>query len=44
MCRAGFSPRNQAMSLYVMPGFKNQGRLLKKLGNHQHGKGCLYIR
>jgi Domain of unknown function (DU1801) len=40
----GFSPRKQALTLYFMPGFKGQGELLKKLGKHKTGKGCLYIK
>ena len=40
---AGFSPRKQNLTLYVM--FGNQGSpLLKKLGKHTTSKGsCLYI-
>jgi hypothetical protein len=40
----GFSPRKQALTLYVMPGFKGHGELLKKLGKHKTGTGCLYIK
>ena len=40
----GFSPRKQALSVYVIPGFKRFGTLLKKLGKHKTGKSCLYIR
>jgi len=40
----GFSPRKEALTLYFMPGFKGQGELLKKLGKHKTGKGCLYIK
>jgi hypothetical protein len=39
----GFSPRKQALTLYVLCGFDGQGGLLKKLGKHKTGKGCLYI-
>ena len=38
---AGFSPRAQNLTLYVMGGFDNE--TLKKLGNYKTGKGCLYI-
>ena len=44
MCMVGFSPRSQALTLYVMPGFKDQDNLLQKLGKHKSGKGCLYIK
>jgi hypothetical protein len=38
----GFSPRVQNLTLYTMGGF--DGELLKKLGKHKTGKGCLYIK
>src|SRR6476660_6264072 len=37
----GFSPRVQNITLYAMGGFDIE--LLKKLGRHKTGKGCLYI-
>lgn len=40
---AGFSPRKQNLTLYVMPGFGNLEDLLEKLGKHKTSKGCLYI-
>jgi hypothetical protein len=40
----GFSPRKQNLTLYIMPGFKEYGDLLKKLGKHKTGKSCLYIK
>jgi hypothetical protein len=40
---AGFSPRKQNMSLYVMMGFDKYQDLLGKLGKFKTGKGCLYI-
>jgi hypothetical protein len=39
----GFSPRKQNLTLYVMPGFKKYGALLKKLGKCKTSVGCLYI-
>ena len=39
----GFSPRKQSFTLYLMCGFHGQGELMKKLGKHKTGKGCLYI-
>lgn len=41
---AGFSPRKQALTLYVIPGFKHFESLMKKLGKHKTGKSCLYIK
>jgi hypothetical protein len=39
----GFSPRKQNLSLYLMSGMSKNPALLKKLGKHKTGKGCLYI-
>ncbi len=39
----GYSPRKQAITLYIMPGFSNYDALMKKLGKHKTGKSCLYI-
>lgn len=38
----GFSPRKQALVLYVMPGFDGYADLLSKLGRFGTGKSCLY--
>lgn len=38
---AGFSPRSQNLTLYMMGGL--DGETLKKLGKYKTGKGCLYI-
>jgi hypothetical protein len=43
-CLTGFSPRKQNITLYVMPGATDREDLLKKLGKHKAGKGCVYIR
>ena len=40
----GFSPRKQALTVYVMPGFSKYGSLMKKLGKYKTGKSCLYIK
>lgn len=40
----GFSPRKQALTLYVIPGFKHFEALMGKLGKYKTGKSCLYIR
>ena len=44
MILAGFSPRAQNLTLYNMNGFEKIDDLLKKLGKHTTGKGCLYIK
>lgn len=41
----GFSPRKSNLTIYIMPGFKSYGPLLKKLGKHKvSGGSCIYIR
>ena len=40
----GLSPRKQALTVYIMPGFEHFGPLMKKLGKYKTGKSCLYIR
>lgn len=40
----GFSPRKQALSLYIMSGFSEYEALLGKLGKHKTGKSCLYVK
>jgi hypothetical protein len=39
----GFSPRKQNLVLYISGTVEKQQALLKKLGKHKTGKGCLYI-
>ena len=39
---AGFSPRKQALTLYLMGGKSKE--LLNKLGAHSSGVGCLYLK
>jgi hypothetical protein len=39
----GFSPRKQNLTLYIPGTVEKQQSLLKKLGKHKTGKGCLYI-
>ena len=41
--RVGFSPRKANISLHLVCDIKTHGDLLKKLGKHKTGKGCLYI-
>lgn len=38
----GFSPRKNALSLYITGAVENS-KLMEKLGKHKTGKGCLYI-
>ena len=40
---AGFSPRKQSLTLYIMSGFDKHDSLLAKLGKYKTGKSCLYI-
>jgi hypothetical protein len=40
----GFSPRKQALTLYIMSGFKRYDALLAKLGKFKTGKAYLYIK
>ena len=40
----GFSPRKQALTIYIMAGFRNFDALMKKLGKYKTGKSCLYIK
>jgi len=39
----GFSPRKAKISLYFAPGEEQREALLKNLGKHTSGKGCVYI-
>lgn len=47
MCRAGFSPRKSAMTLYVLGHYLDRqpeaDALLARLGKHKNGTSCLYI-
>jgi hypothetical protein len=40
----GLSPRKQALTLYLSPGFAQRDALLAKLGSHSTGKACLYVK
>ena len=39
----GFSPRRAALTVYLMGGLKPNADLLKQLGPHKVGGGCLYL-
>lgn len=40
----GYSPRKQALTVYIIPGFKPFESLMKKLGKYKTGKSCLYLK
>ena len=40
----GYSPRKQALTVYIMPGFSKFAPLMKKLGKYKTGKSCLCIK
>ena len=42
--RTRFSPRKNAMTLYIMSGFSQYDELLEKLGKFKTGKSCLYVK
>ena len=42
--QVGFSPRKAELTLYLMGGLEPLAPLLKKLGRHKTGTGCLYIK
>ena len=42
--KIGFSPRKNNLSLYVLCESPLVNSLLKQLGPHKRGKGCLYVR
>ncbi len=39
----GFSPRKTALTVYLMGGLKVHSDLVKQLGPHKVGGGCLYL-
>lgn len=41
---AGFSPRKQNLTIYIMGYLEFYTELLEDLGKFKHGKGCLYIK
>lgn len=44
MPKVGFSPRKQALTLYLSYGFENYQDLMSKLGKYKTGKICLYLK
>ena len=41
---AGFAPRKNDVTVYIMPGFARHDALRAKLGKHTAGKSCLHIK
>jgi len=48
MCKAGFSPRKAALTLYLAGSYGDQQAeaddLFARLGKHSTGKACLYVK
>jgi len=42
--KTGFAPRKADLTLYFMSGLPQYQGLLRKLGKHSIGKGCLHIK
>lgn len=40
----GFSPRATALTLYLSAAIEQAEDLLKNLGKHKAGKGCIYVK
>lgn len=40
----GFSPRKQALTVYIISGFEVHSKLVEKLGKFKTGKSCLYVK
>ena len=41
---SGYSPRKQALTIYVIAGFEKFPELMKKLGKYKTGRSCLYVK
>lgn len=41
--KIGFAPRKTNLSIYLVISLQAQADLLKKLGKHKAGVGCLYV-
>jgi hypothetical protein len=42
--RCGFSPRKNALTLYLMGGYPKDAATVKKLGKFSTGASCLYLK
>jgi predicted HTH transcriptional regulator len=40
----GFSPRKDAIVLYLSSQFKDREELLSKFGKHKTAKACIYVK
>ena len=40
----GFSPRKQALTVYIISGFSEHSELMDNLGKFKTGKSCLYVK
>ena len=40
----GFSPRKQALTIYIVSGFSINPELMEELGKYKTGKSCLYVK
>ena len=43
-CVVGFSSRKSDIAIYIVADFPGREDILRELGKHKLGKGCLYIR
>ena len=43
-CLTGFSPRANAIVLYLSGNFEERDELLRKFGKHKTSKGCIYFK
>ena len=41
---AGFSPRKQNLTIYIVSGFSHFPTLMEKLGKYKISKSCLYVK
>lgn len=40
----GFSPRKTALSIHILPGYRDFGPALDRLGPHKRSVSCLYVK
>ncbi len=41
---AGFSPRKQNLTIYIMSGFEAYDDIMNQLGKYKTGSSCLYVK
>lgn len=44
ICRIGFSPRSNALVLYIVDDFPRYQEIIDRLGKYTNGKCCLYVK